>query len=62
MKIVCVGGGPMGLYFATSMKLRNPDHDITMFEHNSVEVRSITWLRRSVRGRLYGLRQPSRRR
>ncbi|RMF11415.1 MAG: bifunctional salicylyl-CoA 5-hydroxylase/oxidoreductase, partial [Alphaproteobacteria bacterium] len=34
MKIVCVGGGPTGLYFAISMKLRNPDHDITVVERN----------------------------
>ncbi len=34
MKIVCVGGGPTGLYFAISMKLRNPDHDVTLVERN----------------------------
>ncbi|MEX1148107.1 MAG: bifunctional salicylyl-CoA 5-hydroxylase/oxidoreductase [Sphingomonadales bacterium] len=34
MKIVCVGGGPTGLYFAISMKLRNPDHDVTVVERN----------------------------
>src|SRR5690606_26559256 len=34
MKIVCVGGGPAGLYFASSMKLRNPSHDITVYERN----------------------------
>jgi anthraniloyl-CoA monooxygenase len=34
MKIVCVGGGPAGLYFAISMKLRNKDHDITVVERN----------------------------
>lgn len=34
MKIVCVGGGPAGLYFATLMKLRNNDHDITVVERN----------------------------
>ena len=34
MKIFCVGGGPAGLYFATSMKLRNPDHDIVVLERN----------------------------
>ena len=32
--IVCVGGGPAGLYFAISMKLRNPAHDITVYERN----------------------------
>ncbi len=34
MKIVCAGGGPAGLYFAISMKLRDPAHDITVFERN----------------------------
>jgi len=34
MKIVCVGGGAGGLYFAISMKLRNPDHEITVLERN----------------------------
>jgi anthraniloyl-CoA monooxygenase len=38
MKIVCVGGGPAGLYFATSMKLRDPDHDITVLERNPAGV------------------------
>ncbi len=34
MKIACLGGGPAGLYFAISMKLRNPAHAITVFERN----------------------------
>ena len=34
MKILCVGGGPGGLYFAISMKLRNPAHEITLIEQN----------------------------
>jgi anthraniloyl-CoA monooxygenase len=34
MKIVCVGGGPAGLYFAISMKLRSPEHEITVIERN----------------------------
>ncbi|HJS40332.1 MAG TPA: bifunctional salicylyl-CoA 5-hydroxylase/oxidoreductase [Sphingomicrobium sp.] len=34
MKIACVGGGPAGLYFAISMKLRDPAHDIELFERN----------------------------
>jgi anthraniloyl-CoA monooxygenase len=34
MKIACLGGGPAGLYFAISMKLRDPRHDITVFERN----------------------------
>lgn len=34
MKIVCVGGGPAGLYFAISAKLRDPGHDITVIERD----------------------------
>ncbi|MFP4326682.1 MAG: bifunctional salicylyl-CoA 5-hydroxylase/oxidoreductase [Paracoccaceae bacterium] len=34
MKIICLGGGPAGLYFAISMKLRDPSHDITVLERN----------------------------
>jgi anthraniloyl-CoA monooxygenase len=34
MKIVCLGGGPSGLYLAISMKLRDPSHDITVYERN----------------------------
>lgn len=34
MRIACVGGGPAGLYFAISMKLRDPSHDITVYERN----------------------------
>jgi anthraniloyl-CoA monooxygenase len=35
MKIACIGGGPAGLYFAISMKLRNPEHEIEVFERNA---------------------------
>ncbi len=34
MNIVCLGGGAAGLYFALSMKLRNPEHEITVIERN----------------------------
>jgi anthraniloyl-CoA monooxygenase len=34
MKIACVGGGPAGLNFAISMKLRDPSHEIEIFERN----------------------------
>ena len=34
MKIACIGGGPAGLTFAISMKLRDPAHDVTVFERN----------------------------
>lgn len=35
MKIACIGGGPAGLYFAISMKLRDPSHDIAVYERNA---------------------------
>ncbi len=34
MKVICLGGGPAGLYFAISMKLRDPKHDVTVLERN----------------------------
>jgi len=34
MKIAVIGGGPAGLYFAISMKLRDASHDIHLFERN----------------------------
>ena len=34
MKVVCLGGGPAGLYLAISMKMRNPADDITVYERN----------------------------
>jgi anthraniloyl-CoA monooxygenase len=34
MRILCLGGGPAGLYFAISMKLRDASHDITVLEQN----------------------------
>lgn len=34
MRIICLGGGPAGLYFAISMKLRRPDADIRVVERN----------------------------
>ncbi len=34
MKIVCIGGGPAGLYFGLLMKKLNPAHDITVVERN----------------------------
>ncbi|TPK88306.1 bifunctional salicylyl-CoA 5-hydroxylase/oxidoreductase [Mesorhizobium sp. B2-4-17] len=34
MKVAVLGGGPAGLYFAISMKLRDAGHDVTVFERN----------------------------
>src|SRR5919201_2218033 len=34
MRIVCVGGGPGGLYFAVLMKKADPRHDIRVIERN----------------------------
>ncbi|GAA4615909.1 FAD-dependent monooxygenase [Saccharopolyspora hordei] len=34
MKIVCIGAGPGGLYFAISAKLRDAGHDITVIERD----------------------------
>lgn len=34
MRIACLGGGPGGLYFAISMKLRDPSHEIVVLERN----------------------------
>ena len=37
MRIVCLGGGPAGLYFAISMKLRDSSHEITVIERNKAD-------------------------
>ena len=34
MKIVCIGGGPAGLYFALLMKQLSATHDVTVVERN----------------------------
>jgi anthraniloyl-CoA monooxygenase len=34
MKVLCLGGGPAGLYFAISMKRRDPSHQVTVLERN----------------------------
>jgi anthraniloyl-CoA monooxygenase len=34
MKIVCIGGGPAGLYFSLLMKKQNPAHEIVVVERN----------------------------
>jgi anthraniloyl-CoA monooxygenase len=37
MRIACLGGGPAGLYFAISMKLRDARHEIHVFERNRAD-------------------------
>jgi anthraniloyl-CoA monooxygenase len=34
MRIVCIGGGPAGLYFGLLMKKENPAHDVRVIERN----------------------------
>jgi anthraniloyl-CoA monooxygenase len=34
MRIVCIGGGPAGLYFALLMKKRNPNYNVSVVERN----------------------------
>src|SRR5207248_10853753 len=38
MKIVILGGGPAGLYFALLTKKANPGHDITIIERNPADM------------------------
>jgi anthraniloyl-CoA monooxygenase len=37
MRIACLGGGPAGLYFAISMKLRDPATEVVVFERNRAD-------------------------
>ncbi|MFV0513499.1 MAG: bifunctional salicylyl-CoA 5-hydroxylase/oxidoreductase [Jhaorihella sp.] len=37
MRVACLGGGPAGLYFAISMKLRDPSHQVTVIERNKAD-------------------------
>ncbi len=37
MRVLCLGGGPAGLYFAISMKRRDPAHEVTVLERNKAD-------------------------
>ena len=37
MRAICLGGGPAGLYFAISLKLRQPEADVTVLERNRAD-------------------------
>ena len=37
VRVACVGGGPAGLYFALLMKLRDPGHDITVYDRSAAD-------------------------
>jgi anthraniloyl-CoA monooxygenase len=37
MKVAVLGGGPAGLYFAISMKLRDASHEVTVYERNRAD-------------------------
>jgi anthraniloyl-CoA monooxygenase len=34
MNVVCLGGGPGGIYTAISLKLKNPEHQVAVYERN----------------------------
>lgn len=34
MRVACIGGGPAGLYLAISLKIKDPTHEIDIFERN----------------------------
>src|SRR6476660_5283648 len=34
MRVACLGGGPAGLYFAISLKRRDPRHEVVVIERN----------------------------
>lgn len=38
MRVICVGGGPAGLYFAVLSKLADPAHEVTVLERNPAGV------------------------
>src|SRR5918997_6724694 len=49
MKTMCIGGGPAGLYFAISAKLRDAGHDITVIERDPAARSSMAWFQHADR-------------
>ena len=37
MNVVCIGGGPAGLFFAIQLKLADPTHRVTVYERNRAD-------------------------
>src|SRR5439155_3294653 len=37
LRVACIGGGPGGLFFATQMKLADPESSVTVFERNRAD-------------------------
>lgn len=37
MKVLCLGGGPAGLYFAISLKLKDASHEVVVIERNKFD-------------------------
>jgi len=35
--VLVIGGGPAGLYFGITMKLKDPDADVTILERNKAD-------------------------
>ena len=47
MRVACLGGGPAGLYFAISMKLRDPSHEVVVIDDVPYQVVDVEyWARR----------------
>jgi 2-polyprenyl-6-methoxyphenol hydroxylase-like FAD-dependent oxidoreductase len=40
VRIACVGAGPGGLYFSILMKLRDPQHEVTVFERSLADAKA----------------------
>ena len=38
LNIACIGGGPAGLYLGISLKLRNPNHQVDVYEPTGLTI------------------------